>query len=367
MAQDSRSSGQTSTLGISRPGSDARYKTLFRNPPMVASLLRHVLPSELVHALDLNTLERLPTDYIGSNLRQRFGDMLWRVRLRAGETLADDALPYVLVLLEFQSAPDRTMAVRMLDYTAVVIHDLLRCGILKREDSLPMIVPVVVYNGDRPWTSGTGLAALNSPSLVAAAGGPATLGLAAQQGNAFQLEDVGAVALEMLPKGEPLRLLAALEQARDVRQLARRLGRVFAELAGDGHRSLRRGMYVAAERVAATFGVALTPFEELDQGSNVETLTKLEANMMRWRDGVHAEGMRQGEEHGIRRGSAEGRRTLIVRLAARRFGSGTAARLERILVPVKDADLLDDVGEWLLDCESGAEFLVRVREALGAG
>ena len=64
-------------------------------------------------------LAPLPARYVGHDLRQRYGDLVWRVRFQ------DDRWLYVVLLLEFQSALDRSMAVRMLTYTALLTASCL--------------------------------------------------------------------------------------------------------------------------------------------------------------------------------------------------------------------------------------------------
>ena len=131
---------------------DAAYKLLFSFPEMVRDLLAGFVPAEWVEALDLSTLERWPESTVSDDLRRRHQDRVWRVRLR-------ERWLYVLVLLEFQSAVDRTMAVRILAYTALLYQDLLRAS----SDPLPPVLPVVLHHGTEPWTAArdvAGLAAL---------------------------------------------------------------------------------------------------------------------------------------------------------------------------------------------------------------
>ena len=100
---------------------DAAYKTLFSHPRLVRDLLQGFVPEPWTDALDLDSLEKLPTDFTSDDLRQRQADTVWRIRFRA-EWL------YVLVLLEFQSTEDRYMALRILVYTALLHQDLIRRG-----------------------------------------------------------------------------------------------------------------------------------------------------------------------------------------------------------------------------------------------
>ncbi len=63
---------------------------------------------------------------------------MWRVRFK------DDRWLYVVLLLEFQSAVDRSMAVRMLTYTALLYQKLIADGVLRERSTLPPVLPVVI-------------------------------------------------------------------------------------------------------------------------------------------------------------------------------------------------------------------------------
>ena len=75
------------------------------------------------------------------------------------------------------------------------------------------------------------------------------------------------------------------------------------------------------------------------------------------RDRVHRDGVRQGLEQGGRIRE----RALVRRLAARKFGTGTAERLTRMLEDMADADRIDEVVDAIVDCDNGAELFARVR------
>ena len=72
----------------------------------------------------------------------------------------------------------------------------------------------------------------------------------------------------------------------------------------------------------------------------------------------HREGLAQGIEQGIERGLAA-ERQLLRRLAARRFGVATAARLDGLLADIRDAEGLEPVGDWIIDCADGDELIAR--------
>ena len=61
---------------------DAAFKRWFDHARMVEDLLRGFAPAEVVAALDFETLEQLPSDYVDDGLAQGRSDAAWRVRFR---------------------------------------------------------------------------------------------------------------------------------------------------------------------------------------------------------------------------------------------------------------------------------------------
>ena len=84
--------------------------------------------------------------------------------------------------------------------------------------------------------------------------------------------------------------------------------------------------------------------------------TAAEAAWDRWDAKVRAEAFEQGVERGVRQGGAR----LISRLAALKFGAGTAERLAALLEGLTKQEDLDKVGDWVLECGDGDELLSRV-------
>ena len=84
--------------------------------------------------------------------------------------------------------------------------------------------------------------------------------------------------------------------------------------------------------------------------------TLLEARAEEWK----AEWLAEGIEKGIERGRAE-ERALLGRLAELKFGVPMAERLSDLLGGLTAPEELFDVGGWIIECETGAELLDRVR------
>ena len=207
------------------PGSDPVYKRLYSFREMVADLLRSVLPAEALGAVDLRSLEKVPASYVGDDFRQRHGDMVWRLRA-AG---ADGGWACALVLLEFQSSSDGIMALRILQYTAMLYHELLRGGSVKA-GQLPPVLPVVLYNGESPWRAARDVGELIAPT------GPALA--AYQPSQSYAVVDARHATVEYA--GELTRAVALLERSRSPADLARVAEHLAGILGGPDQRELRR-------------------------------------------------------------------------------------------------------------------------------
>ena len=96
--------------------------------------------------------------------------------------------------------------------------------------------------------------------------------------------------------------------------------------------------------------------------------TIAEANWDRWEAGLRAEGkeqgirqgVQQGIQQGVRQGRVEGEARVVKRLAALKFGPKTAERLSSLVDGLTTRKELDQVGDWIIECDSGDELLSRV-------
>ena len=116
-----------------------------------------------------------------------------------------------------------------------------------------------------------------------------------------------------------------------------------------------------AERLAPA-GAAVPPARTLEDAK----MTLVE-RVGEWPKQWLREGRERGLEEGIEQGRKQGReqgveqqRALLCRMAAARFGASTAARLATILAPIANPARLAEVGDWLVRCDTGGEFLARV-------
>ena len=85
-----------------------------------------------------------------------------------------------------------------------------------------------------------------------------------------------------------------------------------------------------------------------------ELRTALEERFRALHDAYRAEGVERGLER---------ERRLLVRQIERKFGTEVAEPVARLLAGIGDPDRLQDVGEWIVDCDAGNELLARLEEA----
>ena len=335
------------------PPSDPIYKRLYAFARMVEDLLRSLFGAEL--DADYRTLEKLPAEYVGEALQQRRGDTAWRLRTRG----AGDGWLHMLVMLEFQSTTDAAMALRVMEYTALLYGELLRHG-RARPGALPPVLPVVLYNGDAPWRPTTEMRDLIArPSPLLAPYQPSQRHFVLDQRRA-QAEDFKLHELTWT--------VAQLEQSSSAADLARIGRRLTRLLAGAGEVELRRTFahwLWALGRSLVGSGPAPMPPEDV----NLEDMAmSLEERVAQWRKPYIEQGIRQGIQQGHQEGISLGReeginlgmeheRQLLRRIAATRFDSATADRLATAIGAEADPQRLMEVGEAIARCATGVELL----------
>ena len=346
---------------------DAAHKYLYTLAPVVADLLRLVVP-DWAEQLDLAVLEDVSAEYLDEDHRKRVGDMAWKVYFRDGE-LADGSRPYILLLVEFQSTADRDMARRVREYTAMLLDRLIRNDVMAREGGLPRTLAVVVYNGGERWT------AIGEESHLAEV--PSELAerdLALLQPQLYRRIDTGRGAEHDWPDNNLVAATARMQSAATPDEIGPHLLAEARRFPGPARRAFRQALHAWARKLwidKMGAEAAFPSFEELEQEEQ-EMATALQMRWARYDADIRAEerelGLAEGRELGRELGLAQGREVERVRLrrqAALKFGAGTADQLAERLADLTTEDL-ERVGDWIIECESGDELLARVYSVAAA-
>ncbi|HEX4963837.1 MAG TPA: Rpn family recombination-promoting nuclease/putative transposase [Thermoanaerobaculia bacterium] len=288
---------------------DRSYRLLFSHPRMVEDLLRGFLPL----ARPPGTLERRSEIYVSDRLEQREQDLVWRIRGPKGE-------PVLYLVLEFQSRKDPEMSLRVSVYVGMLRQDLRKSREIPRGKKLPLVLAVVVYNGEAEWSE-------------------------LSQGEYLLID----VRRGPLPAGEDnlVVLLCELERSRTSEEVAVPVEKLARLLADPEDADLRRAFlaFLKYSLLPARFPNAPVPaLHDLE-----EVRPMLRETVIGWTREWKKEGLEEGKKAGRR----EGEIRLLVRQLELKFGPLSPRDRKRI--DATDSDRLLEWGERILTARSLGE------------
>jgi Putative transposase, YhgA-like len=232
-------------------------------------------------------------------------------------------------------------------YIGLLYQDLVKRHELAAESTLPPVLPVVFYNGARPWNACGELRQLISQ---------APEGLQEfQASQRYLLIDPRSVDPDELDISRNLvAALFRLELSDSPDVLMDVVATLSAWLSSEEQAPLRRSieLWIARVQTREFPGLLITGIEHLLEGG--EMGERFQRKYATWRDFLEDRGMAKGREEGQEKGQLIALRSTLVRLLERRFGEVTAsvrarveqARLEeaaRWIDRVLDAPTIDDV------------------------
>lgn len=309
---------------------DLSYRSLFSYPRMVEELVRGFVEEPWVEKLDFTTLKRVNASYVSVGLRGREGDLLWKLRLHDGSPV------YVYLLIEHQSRVDRFMAVRLMTYMGLLYQDLLKEGELTPDGRLPLVIPLVIYNGEEEWAAPGDLAELIERVDETAESYVPRL--------RYRVIDEGKYDLSDLARRDSVAAQVFwLEKNPELQALEQGTRRLAPLLRNPEDAPLRRTLLVwifrvlmprHGEDVRVPENLSLEDFE-----------TMLAKRVEEWNRELREEGRLAGLKEGRQKGEAE----LLLRQLTLKFGTLDIQTYER--VRSADADNLLTWGERVLTAE----------------
>lgn len=137
-----------SQLALASTPHDALFRMTFTQVEHARGELQHLLPASVVAGLDWSTLRVESGAYVEPDLRTHYSDILFSVKRKQDRTAV-----YIYVLVEHLSTPERLIALRMLRYLVAAQHDHLKNGGTGSgtPPMPPVVLPVLVSNGERNW------------------------------------------------------------------------------------------------------------------------------------------------------------------------------------------------------------------------
>jgi predicted transposase YdaD len=307
---------------------DLSYRLFFTHRRMIQDLLREIVGERWVERIDFDSAERVNASFVSPKHESRESDVIWKFRRRDGGEPV-----YVYVLLEFQSRPDPSMPVRLMGYVSLFYQNLIASLPAADWKKLPLVIPIVLYNGWEPWNVATDLGSLIGDLDPSAEIYRPQLRYRLVDEAAYPREDLARLA-------SPVADLFRIEKSLDwweVRASVHRLRRSIAPT----DVPLRQAFETWLQKVILP-RLGLSE-EEVSATLTLEELeTMLAESIDRWNREIREEGREEGRQ--------EGEAQLLLRLLRLKFGPLDSEIEER--VRSADAIRLLEWGERVLTAES---------------
>ncbi len=308
---------------------DALFKSVFSDVEHAAAVLRSILPPHVAAHIDWDSLQPVHASLVRDSLQQQHGDLLFQARLIDGREA------FLWLLFEHQTTVDFWMVWR----TTEMAFDFLRDWRKKHPSAprLPAFLPIVLYQGSRPWTAPTSLLELTNLS------DDARRDLAGHLLSfRFVLDELRTVedeALAMRPLGPVPRLTLGIMKYYQSRQLI-----VFLAEHADDIRTLyatehgrlwlsRMLSYIAYAHPHVARGELIRLLTPLVGEEIQHTMLPIDELLSQ---GIYDQGRKAGLEQGL-----QSQRALLIRQLTRRFGTLP----EEVAARVTRADT-EDIARW---------------------
>lgn len=135
---------------------DKLVKKLLSNPATARDILSLYLPKEVLDIADLNKLELQPDSFIDDEHRANAVDLLYKTTFQQEEG-------YIWLLLEHQRKSDHWMPVRIFKYISLIWDHVRKAS---KSKTIPLIYPLVIYNGNEPYAHSLTLSDLIQPEAA---------------------------------------------------------------------------------------------------------------------------------------------------------------------------------------------------------
>ena len=132
------------TEAIKKTNHDSLIKKAMESPITARELLSEYLPAEFKDFINLDTLKIEKESFIEDDLKTKFSDIIYSAK--TNDEKQHDALIYIL--LEHQSSPDYWIALRIWKYCLLLLERHA-----KDKNKLPVILPLVLYNGQQKYNA----------------------------------------------------------------------------------------------------------------------------------------------------------------------------------------------------------------------
>ncbi|BBJ31356.1 transposase [Rickettsia asiatica] len=121
---------------------DALVKKILTEKIAAQEFLEHYLPSDFKELIDLKAITVEKESFVEDDLKRKYSDIIYSVKTK------DQEKAFVYVLIEAQSSCDYWIALRLWKYM------LLLCERhMTNKEKLPLICPLLIYNGSEVYSA----------------------------------------------------------------------------------------------------------------------------------------------------------------------------------------------------------------------
>ncbi len=125
---------------------DAFFKMSFGDIEIAKDFLQNYLPKNVVKAIDLNYLVKENGSYVDEEFQNVQSDLLWKTKI-------NNHAGYIYFLFEHKSYKDKKIIFQLLKYMLKIWEDTYE----KSKNTIPIIIPIVIYHGETAWNIETNL------------------------------------------------------------------------------------------------------------------------------------------------------------------------------------------------------------------
>jgi predicted transposase/invertase (TIGR01784 family) len=121
---------------------DEVVKDFLSDNETAKSFFKEYLPAEIVKSLDFNTLHICKDTFLNKKLAKYFSDILYQISL-------NNIGIFIYLLIDHKSREEGFMGFQFLKYMVRIWELYLKQN--KKAETLPVIIPIVIYHGPKKW------------------------------------------------------------------------------------------------------------------------------------------------------------------------------------------------------------------------
>ena len=124
---------------------DKFFRTAMADPKVAQDFLKSWLPQDISEKVNFAKLVIEPRTFINDIRKETVVDVLFKTEI-------EEEQAYIYLLVEHQSTPDQMMPFRILKYIIKIIYNHIKP---KKATRIPLIYPMVIYNGKQKYSFST--------------------------------------------------------------------------------------------------------------------------------------------------------------------------------------------------------------------